>query len=154
MSNDNLKPANSLAPKMKDTAILIGWIAGLLLIAGLVWYFTQPLRNNTLIKAVNKVLEQNNDLRRLHLSENSAGKSSGIGSWFSIFENSKLREGSGAYVFVFIAEGSFFPCAAIVSPKGNVEEFIPLNSHGRRMIKRIPAGILSLYASRIEGLKP
>ena len=148
---------NPLIPKLKDTAILLGWILGPILIAGLAWFLTQPLRENLLTKAINKVLEQSGDYRRL--GEPVRRLSSGMGSWFTVTdaqrrrdtEREPLPEGTRAYVFVFIAEGSFFPCAAVVAPGGNVQEFIPLTSQGKRMIKRTSPGILRIYASRIEG---
>jgi len=142
---------------LKDTSLLIGWISGLVIIAGLCWYFTQPLRNGLLIKAINRVLEQSGDSRRLAEALPSAPL--GIGSWFTMTENlnsrytgkERLAEGSRACVFVFVGEGSFFPSLAVVSPDGNVEEFISLTSHGHRMIKRVSPGILRIYISRIEG---
>ena len=157
MSGEKSPNPNPLIPKMKDAAILVGWIAGLIIIAGLCWFFTQPVRDAFLIKAVNKVLEQSNEPRRL--GEPLPARSLGMGSWFTMTEAVKRRdagtgpllEGTKAYVFVLIAEGNFFPCAAIVSPECKVEEFIPLNSHGKRIIKQFSSGILRVYASRIEG---
>jgi len=145
---------------MKDSAILVGWISALIIIASLTWYFTQPLRNNFLIRAVNKVLEQSGDSRRL--VELVYARSIGMGSWYTMAENNRRRdaaaehlaEGTRAYLFTFMGEGTFFPCIAVVSPGGSAEEFIPLNSYGRGMIKRVPPGILKIYASRIEGLMP
>jgi len=160
MSDNKSRVPDNLAPKMKDTAILLGWISALIIIASLTWYFTQPLRNSFLIRAVNKVLEQSGDSRRL-VGQISA-RSLGMGSWYTMAENNRRRdavneplaEGTRAYVFTFMGEGTFFPCVAVVTPAGNAEEFIPLNSYGRGMIKRVPPGILKIYASRIEGLKP
>jgi len=158
MSSEKTQSIN-LPPKIKDLIFIAGWIAGLLLIAGLVWYFTQSVRSNLLLRAVNKVMEQSGDNRRL--GERLPVRSAGMGSWFSITEAVRRRdsgsevvvEGTRAYVFVFISNGSFFPCAAVVLPEGRVEEYIPLNSQGRRMLKRVSPEILSIYSSRIEGLE-
>ena len=157
MSAENSQSPSQLVPKMKDSLLLIGWISGLVIIAGLCWYFTQPLRNGLLLKAINKALEQAGDSRRL--GEPLSPPSLGIGTWFTMTENTyrrdagreRLSEGTRACVFVFIGEGSFFPCLAVVSPGENVMEFIPLNSHGQRMIKRVSPGILGIYISRIKG---
>ena len=43
-------------PPLKDAAILAGWIAGLILIAGCLWFFTQPLRDRIIPAAVNRCL--------------------------------------------------------------------------------------------------
>ena len=160
MSDNKSRVPDNLAPKMKDTAILLGWISALIIIASLTWYFTQPLRNSFLIRAVNKVLEQSGDYRRL--IEPLSARSLGMGSWYTMAEdnrrrdsaNDPLTEGTRAYVFTFIGEGTFFPCIAVVTSGGNAVEFIPLNSYGRGMIKRVSPGILRIYTSRIEGLKP
>ena len=154
--------------QMKDASLLLGWIAGLVFIAGLCWFSTQPLRNLFLLKAVNQVLEQSGDSRRLEETV-SPGQidSFGMGFWYTMKElpvrqtvvspeNSVRRDiskGTRAFVFAFIGEGTFFPCAAVVSPDGEVEEFIPLNSHGEKMMKRVSPGILKLYARRIAGAK-
>jgi len=159
MSSEKPRIPNYLVPKIKDSVILVGWISGLILIASLCWFFTQPARSGILVRAINKVLEQSGDSRRLGESFNTP--SSGMGSWYTLTENSRRRDsgselipdGTRAYVFIFIGEGSFFPCAAVVSPEGKVEEFIPLNDQGKRMIKRVPPGVLKIYSSRIEGLK-
>ena len=142
---------NPFILQMKDAALLMGWIGGLVLIAGLCWFFTQPVRNRFLIRAVNQVLEQSGDSRRLgDPVAPGASKAGfpGIGSWYTM---AGVPEGTRAFVFVLIGEGIFFPCAAVVSPGGKVEEFIPLNSHGEKMIKRVSRGILEIYTRRIEG---
>ena len=141
---------------IKNTAILVGWITGLVLIAGLVWFFTQPVRNRFLSKAVNQVLEQSGDPRRLGAPVTSGAIKAGvskIGSWYTLTENNVRQAGETGRVviFTFICEGTFFPCAAVVSPGGKVEEIIPLNNHGERMLKRISPEILKLYIRRIEG---
>jgi len=136
---------------LRNAAIFVGWIAGLILIAGLTWFLTEPARNRFLLKAVNQVLEQYGDSRRLELPVSPGTLKAGVskmGSWYTMTE---LPEGSRAFIFTFIGDGSFFPCAALVAPGGKVEEFLPLNSQGQRMMKRISPEILKLYAWRIEG---
>ena len=143
-------------PRIKDAAILAGWITVLVLLGGLCWFLTQPLRDSLLLRGVNRVLEQSGDSRRL--DSMLSGRKLKAGSWFTMTELPNrqdsgavtLPQGTRAFVFTFIGEGTFFPCAAVVSPEGNVRDFIPLNSHGRRMIKRVSPGILKIYALRIE----
>ena len=133
---------------LKDTAIFAGWIAGLLLIAGLVWFFTQPVRNNIVQNAVNHALEQSGDPRRLQAPLPSGNLASGVsrmGLWYD------MGGGYRVFVFAFIAEGTFFPAAAVLAPQGIVQEFIPLNNHAGRMFRRISPQILELYSRRIGG---
>jgi hypothetical protein len=141
----------------KDAAILAGWIAGLVIIAGLLWFFTQPVRNRILLNAVNQVLEQSGDTRRLEAPLPPAALRAGvsrIGFWYSITESpGENAAGSKIIVFAFIGEGSFFPCAAIVTPEGSVEEFIALTNHGERMLRRISPEKLKLYTRRFEGVR-
>lgn len=143
-----------------DTAILAGWIAGLLILAGLMWVLTQPVRNRFLVRAVNEVLEQRGDSRRVEVMSGSppAGYF-GMGSWYTMTPD-PARSGASdsertrVFIFSFLGGGSFFPCAAVMTPEGRVGEFIPLNSYGVRMLSRISPGIVNIYARRIEGIKP
>ena len=164
------------AGQARDLVLLLGWIFGLIFVAALCWFFTQPLRNNFLLNAVNRALEQSGDSRRLK-ELSSATISSGVpvaaeteksgfpgfGVWYSLAEfpegasrsaeTSSGAETSSALVFTFIGGGFFFPCIAVLSPEGKVEEFIALNSHGERLLSQISPGILKLYTRRIEGAK-
>jgi hypothetical protein len=148
--------------KSKDPAVFIIWISALLILAGVFWVLTQPVRTRALARAVNRVLEQSEDFRRLE--EHSYGGSGflGMNTWFTmtgqgIQEAGDTREvlyfqdGTKAVVFPFIGEGTFFPCLAVLSPEGKVIEFIPLNNYGKRIISRISPGIIKIYARRIEG---
>ena len=142
--------------RFKDSMIFMGWIAGLILIAALFWFLTQPVRSRFLLSAVNRALQQSGDTRRLGepAAPGTAGEAPAslvMGSWFTMAG----QEYSGRQVFVFalIAEGSFFPCAAVVDQGGKVLEFIALDNHGRRVMKRISPGILGIYTRRIEGMR-
>ena len=134
-----------LFPMFKDRSILTGWILGLILVAGLTWNLTLPARSRAIQRAVNQVLEQNGDLRRLneHLSPSEIN---GLrtGSYFS------LNDTDIAYVFTFIAEGSVFPCMAVIGDNGSVLEFISLSAQGERILEKISPQILALYTGRID----
>ena len=161
--SDNKTPAqsgvgnqeNPLVPHVKDAAIFVGWIAGLVLIAGLCWFLTQPVRSKILSRAVNQVLEQSGNSYVLGGEVSPGALKPGVskmGSWYTMVRSGQAgAEGTRAFIFVFIGEGTFFPCAARVAPDGKVEEFIPLSSYGEKVIKRVPSEILKLYARRIEG---
>jgi hypothetical protein len=144
---------------IKDAIKLFAWIASILIIAGLCWTLTQSVRSRFLVRAVNRVMEQYGDPRRvLELSSPAKGVSL-IGSWYTmtkiwqpgITPNGNFSEGTKAFVFSFVAKGTFFPCAAVVDPEGRVQEFIPLNMHGKKILDQISPGILKLYITRIEG---
>jgi hypothetical protein len=140
--------SNISIPRLKDTAILFGWIAALLLIGCLCWFLTMPLRNDTLRNSVNRVFIQAGDARRLDAPiapaaiKPSLGR---IGTWFT------MRDGYRALVFSLIADGVFLPCAAIVNPQGKLEEIIPLSDGGAKLLARVSPGIIKLYTRRIEG---
>ncbi|MCL2231457.1 MAG: hypothetical protein FWB99_00095 [Treponema sp.] len=139
-------------PLPKDAAIFAGWIAALLLIAGLLWFFTQPVRERFMLNAVNQVLEQSGDPRRLQAPVPHGALHAGVsrmGTWYTM---SGQTEGTMAFVFMFIADGTFFPSAAVVAPGGRaVQEFIPLNNHAERMLRQVSPEILRLYSRRITG---
>lgn len=146
---------NPLIPQVKDGAILFGWIASIILVAGLCWFFTQPLRSRLLLNAVNRVLVQSGDSRRLGepIPQAALAGRSRMGSWYTLGERrpGNALDGNRALIFTFIGEGTFFPCVAMVLPGGKVEEFIPLGSHGEKMLKRVSPEVLKIYARRIEG---
>ncbi|MCL2380250.1 MAG: hypothetical protein FWC64_01495 [Treponema sp.] len=140
--------------RLKDRAALAGWIAALVLTAAIAWFFTQPLRDYALFNVVNQALQQSGDSRRLDAPVPSGALSPGvsrIGFWYTM---TGMPAGTRVFVFAFIAGGTFFPCAAVVSPEGTVEEFIPLNSHARRMLAQTAPEIVRLYARRIVGAGP
>ena len=125
--------------------IILGWAAGLIILAGLCWYFAQPVKNRYLVNSVNQILEQSGDRRRVSESipgENS--RTSGLGRWYNFSDGTKV------FIFTFIGEGTFFPCAAVMMADGRVEEFIPLGRHSARMLQRVSPEILNIYAQRIH----
>ena len=157
---DKKNPENSAfgggIPHMKDAAILMGWIAILVLIAGLIWFFTQPMRTRALMNAVNRVLEQSDDSRRLGEPVTPGSLKPGVlgmGSWYNLEEltEENFYNGSKVFIFTLIVDGTFFPCAAVLNSEGIVEEFIPLNSYGKKIMQRISPGILRIYTRRLQG---
>jgi len=139
----------------KDTVMFISWIAIILIMASLSFVFSQPLRDSLLINAVNKVLSQSGDPRRLMIDPFTPESRDqfAIGKWYAMNQaaDGQFSQGTKAFVFSFFGEGTFFPCAAIVNSDRKVLEFIPLSSHGQRMIRKVSPGILQIYTRRIEG---
>jgi hypothetical protein len=143
----------SRIPRFKDMSIFIGWIGGLLLIGGLCWFLSMPLRGRLLMRAVNRVLARSEDPRRLDalipLSE-LAPEALRIGTWYNMAFS---REGNRAVVFTLLTGGWFFPCAAEVNSEGRVEGIIPLSRYGENIFKSLAPGSLQIYIRRIEGIK-
>jgi hypothetical protein len=137
------------ATSFKDTLIILAWIASILLIANILWFSTQPLRYHLTVRAVNRVLIQSGDSRRL--TEPASRERRGAlltGSWFTMLDETPV--GKRVFVFSFIVEGTFFPCAAVMTQDGKVGELIPLNNHGEKVLRRLSPGILKIYTRRIE----
>ena len=129
----------------KDSMIIIGWAVGLILLSGLCWYFAQPVKTRFLMNSVNQILEQSGDRRRV--SEPipmEISRMSGLGRWYN------FSDGTRVYIFTFIGEGAFFPCAAVMMADGRIEEFIPLGRHSTRMFQRVSPEIINIYAQRIH----
>jgi hypothetical protein len=139
---------------MRDKAIFAGWIGGLLLAGVLLWVFTQPLRVRITGESVNRILSSREDPRRLgnpiprgEIHRNLIP----LGTWYAL-ENPAGRNPAGrALVFSLAAGGSQIPCVAMVSLDGRVEDLIPLNDPGERMLNRLNGGTLRAYIRRIEG---
>jgi hypothetical protein len=139
---------NSLMPRIKDSAILLGWIGGIILAGGLCWQLTRNTRAELLMVSVNLALAGEGNPLRLEkpiafrdLPSNAAR----MGTWFSLEDGNRK-----ALVFTMIAGGSFLPCAALVDAGGKVERIFPLNSHSSKLLSRISPGVLRIYTRRIE----
>ena len=155
-----------VSPSSKELLLFSAWILGLILIASLAWFFTQPVRSRALIEAVNRSLEQSGDARKLGEPLPAGSIPSGAsraGFWFTLEElreanrntpASSVARQTQAFVFTLFYGGAFFPCAAVVTHEGQVAEIIPLGAHGRRVFSSVPGEVLRLYARRIEGRKP
>ncbi|GHV95704.1 hypothetical protein AGMMS50293_20240 [Spirochaetia bacterium] len=137
------------APAIRDRAIFLGWIAGLLMAGALVWIFTQPLQSRYLLRAVNRVFIAAGDTRRLAAPlARPAGKAGPMGFWYSM-----LDSGDSIFVFGIMRDGILVPCGARVSTDGKVEELIPLSGHARQALSSTPPAVLQLYVRRIEAAK-
>jgi hypothetical protein len=143
---DTSGPAVSLG--IKDAGICLAWIAGLLLVGVLSWFLTRDIRADTLMRAVNRVLMTSEDPRRfgdpLLPAEIAPGKAR-LGSWYRLVDSDGL-----GLIFSVMHDGISASCAAVISGQGKVEALIPLNSHGSRVLERLPPGVLRAYIRRIE----
>ncbi|GHV63495.1 hypothetical protein AGMMS49587_13710 [Spirochaetia bacterium] len=146
MSFSRLRDAVRQFPRLKDTAILLGWLAGLLLIGGLLWSLTEPARDRALQRAVNRVMADMDEPLRLDDALEGGGvKRIPLGKWYH-------AGGSNDRILIFplINGGAAFPCGAVVNPGGTVERVIPLGVHGKQLFGNLPQGVLRVYIHRIE----
>jgi hypothetical protein len=132
----------------KELGVFTAWIVGLLLIGGFLWFFTQPIRIRLLQGNVNILLAATGHTQYL---EDPVPRSKlpkrriPLGTWYTV-RNSNNR----ALVFAMMSEGIRFPCVAMVSDEGKVNEIIPLNTRVEQTVKRLPQGIITTYIRRIE----
>ena len=142
-----------LIPHLKDTFIIMGWIAGILLIGALSWFLTRSIRTQFLQDSINRALIKMEDPRSLESplvsgvfkNQRNYGPLSPQGRWFSL----KDKEGRLLF-FTLISGGTFLPCAAILNSQGKVSEIIPLDSRGKNALSQVSPGIIKLYLRRIE----
>jgi len=131
---------------MKDKAIMLGWIIGLLLLISVLWIVTQPIQSRHLLRTVNNVLANNDDSRRVsaHIQP-KAGNTNIFGYWYSL-------KGSQDKMFVFgaFSDGILIPLGAFVSHDCVVKEIIPLSAHAAQVFDFFPKSVLDIYAARIE----
>lgn len=139
---------NSLVPELQDRAIFFGWVAGLAIAGALLWTLTQPLREDYLLRSVNRLFTAANDNRRLAAPLGRAQAKSGpTGVWYSLRNST-----STMYVFTVMRDGILVPCGAQVSPEGTVEAIIPLGVNAVQVFDRISPALMRIYIQRIEFL--
>ena len=135
-----------LISSLKDRAVLLGWIAGLVLAAALLWSLSFPFRAVCLMRSTNRSLIEAGDERRLSapLSRPVKGQFP-LGCWYTL-------EGSESLFFVFavMRDGILVPCGAEISGEGKVMNIVPLGSHARQVMENIPWGVIEVYTHRIE----
>jgi len=134
---------------IKDTAIVFGWIAGLLLLISILWILTSSVQSNNLLRTVNSIFISNNDDRRvskyLHYKSNKADL---MGYWYSM-----LNSTDKMFVFGIFQDGILIPLGAVVSENGSVKEILPLSAHASQVYAGLPKSILQMYINRIEDNK-
>jgi hypothetical protein len=136
---------NDFVPALKDRAILLGWVAGLVLISLVLWSVSYPFRAVSLMRSTNRVLISMDDERRLAfpVARPPAGIAP-LGCWYRV-----LNSNSNFYVFAIMRDGILVPCGAEVTERGEVH-IVPLGSHARQIMGRIPQSVIQVYVHRIE----
>jgi hypothetical protein len=149
MSEKN-KTEDPVFSGIKDWAVFLGWIGGLVLIGGIIWFLTQPLRAQVLMRSVNRALSFGEDQRRLQAAlplPRPSGSAAPQGNWYTL-----MNSRDSFFVFPIMRDGILILCGAQVSQTGKVVEIIPLSDHAKQVLKNIPEGIIQMYGRRIEAL--
>ncbi|MCL2764232.1 MAG: hypothetical protein FWD40_02990 [Treponema sp.] len=131
---------------MKDKALLLGWVTGLLLLISILWIFTQGVQSYYLLRTVNNNFISRNDSRRVsEYVQVKPGKAGILGYWYKMYNSDDKM-----FVFPVFQDGILIPLGAIVSAEGTVKEVIPLSAHAVQTFEKIPNSILQIYTARIE----
>ncbi len=134
--------------RFKDVFILAGWILGILLIGGLLWFFTQNFRDTRMIRTINRVLINNQESRRLE-SRLSGGTRSGKN--FQNYQRFSLAGSRGVAVVITVYPNSIpASCVALVNSSGVMDSLIPLDDHSVQAMGRIEKKSLDVYKRYIE----
>jgi len=130
---------------LKDKAICLGWIMGLLIIISVLWIATQPAQANYLLRSINNVFIAAGDSRRLvSYTPKTGGKAQLMGYWFSMNSADRM------FVFAGFQDGILVPIGAVVSANGKVSDIVPLSAHAVQVFDAFPASIMRMYINRIE----
>jgi len=137
-------------PALKDRLIFLGWVAGLVIAASLLWSLTFSFRAGILLRSANRALAAIEDSRQLlsPLPRSAMGQVP-LGCWFSFNDNDTDISGS-FLVFTIIKGGILVPCGAELTSEGKVKDIVPLGRHAQKVIDRIPPGQIQIYTRRIE----
>jgi hypothetical protein len=113
---------------------------GILLVGWLLFFFTQPVRNEVLRRSINKLLMENSEYDRLLVSPDSV---SATGIWWTVNGTDEK-----AVVFAVMDGGIPVPCIAFVN--GIDIEVKPLNNYAKSVYKHLSKGFINIYIRRIE----
>ncbi|MDR2342974.1 MAG: hypothetical protein LBD86_00400 [Spirochaetaceae bacterium] len=133
--------------RLNETSIFAIWMVMLMLTGILLWGFTIDLRNDIMVKTVNKILDDAGEKRKVVAAISTwhiPGSVTQFGTWYT------MTGQENAVIFSIIAEGIFSPCLAIINGDGRLDSLIPLTVNADRLISRINPGYLRVWIDRIE----
>jgi hypothetical protein len=125
---------------LKNIGIIAAWIVGILSVGWLLFFLTQPIRNEVLRHSVNRLLMENGEGDRLLVSPIGV---SATGMWWTVSDIDER-----ALVFAVMYGGTPVPCIAFV--KGIDIEVKPLNNYAKTVYKHFSKGFIDIYIHRIE----
>jgi len=133
-------------PELKDRAIAIGWIAGLIIIGSLAWILCRPLLSTYLQRSVNlSMTAAGVNLRITALNSPQPVKYAPMGMWYSINGSPDLF-----FVFPVFQDGIMSVLGARLTPGHTVSDIIPVSAHARKIFNRLSPGLIKLHTRRIE----
>jgi len=131
-----------------EYGLVCAWFAVSLIMIGCLAFFSASMRDESAIRSVNGFLEKGGEPRRL--SERASnwgaeGRAALAGPRFSL-------DGStgGALIFTITAGGVVANCVALIDEEGRVDAVLPMGSGSSEALRRLPAGLIQSYISRIE----
>ena len=140
---------------LKDRAIFLVWVVGLVLAASLLWMLSSSFRAEVLMRVTNRTLVLVDDERHLTAPIHPASDAglmrspgllrSPVGYWYRLSESDSLF-----FVFTIMREGILVPCGAEISVQGRVVDIVPLGNHARQVMGRVPQSMIQIYIRRIE----
>jgi hypothetical protein len=133
---------------LRDLGVFFAWTAAILILGGLSWFLTQPVRGRMLQRSVNRVLEVSGPSRQLDApipSWGMPGRAIRLGSWFTL-------KGSDDWGVVFPMVFNGIPASflAVVSPVGEVVSLIPLGVNPEKALDSLPPEVLRVYFLRVK----
>jgi hypothetical protein len=130
----------------KTAGLWAAWAAGIFLLSGLLWLFTQNVREARLINTANKSLEsQGYEFRVEKSPAERNGRLALLGYRLVLADT-----GETCVIFSMFSGGIPASCLAVLSEEGAVREMVPLSRHGQKILGRMPTDILNIYKHRIE----
>jgi len=132
-------------PNKRDTLLGLAWIGAVIVLGGLLWFFTQPYRTRLLTQTVNKTLARYAGRERIAEEPLFPGNPAAGGLWFELV-NSDGR----AFVFTMMRSGNSAACVALIDQNGKVKMILPLGSSAEQIMEELPLPVYNFYANRIE----
>ncbi|MDR2900153.1 MAG: hypothetical protein LBV20_01345 [Treponema sp.] len=143
-----LEDIKTKSPKFKDTILFCCWILGILLVGGLLWYFTQDFRENRMLRTINAILIQNSDTRRLQSTLPDDPKSKRI---YQNYQRFSLVNSSDRAVIITMYDNTIPSlCAIFIDNNGMVRDILPLDNHSAQVMERMEKTKLDVYIKHIE----
>jgi len=126
---------------------MVLWIVLIFLFGVLFWGLTSPVRHKVEINAVNKVLEEKKERRRLkdYISPwLLSGSFSEAGNWYTI------EDGSICVVFTILKDGISSPFLAIFNRSAKIDKLYPLSVNSALLLKSESDVVIELWSGRVE----
>jgi hypothetical protein len=134
-------------PARRDAFLTFAWIASVILVGTLLWFFTRTVRTGILVRATNRVIARTGETRRLAAP---AGRAAGTGTWFTLTEVPSGRPAEGSVlVFTLFAGARTAAIAAFVDGRGGFEKFVPLGDYAAQVMEDLPETVHAVYRERV-----